>query len=206
MRTGRVIKCTLSVSILTMLVALVIVSYKAFSHQFSPIQGSIAVLVMLGIEVWLIALSNGRRYRRVKPGFLTVTLIALVAFIITAFAGVSPMSTYKDTALRWVSSVVGKHIVEPITAKFFPYGSYVCAQGIFTETLTLTSHGTYQRVWYAGAAERGTYTVDSRQIAFTDGATRKIEAFAYRYSEELDALYIYDQYGGSVARGFFREH
>jgi len=97
--TGIVRLC-LNLAILLGFGLLVWHSYLLFTHKASnPLTGSI--LLITGIAVWvaLIVLSRSR-YKRVKPSFtLTTFLVAMILFILT-FAGVQPMSTYKDNLFQ----------------------------------------------------------------------------------------------------------
>jgi len=93
---GRLYRLLLNFSILSLLGLIIWWSIKLFSKQLtqSPLIGSLILLVefILFIWIWRVVAKNGWRWPSMK---LTVfSLICL--FLIFSFAGVPPMSVYKD--------------------------------------------------------------------------------------------------------------
>jgi hypothetical protein len=86
----------------------------------------------------------------------------------------------------WIASVTHRTLDALPEPPPIPYGTY--RQGNWAE-LQLNSNGTYQL--NTGFVERGTYSVSGGSITFTDGATRDPKRVPYRYSSQLQALYIY---------------
>jgi hypothetical protein len=101
---GRLYRLALNLGILSLLGLVTWSGIKLFSHQFvqSALIGSILFVAEFAffIWVWRVVSKNSWRWPSMK---LTVfTLICL--FLVFAFAGVQPMSLYKDTALNKIQA------------------------------------------------------------------------------------------------------
>jgi len=113
---GRLYRLILNLGILSLFVLLIWSGTKLFSHQFvqSSLIGSILFLVefFFFIWVWRTVSKNSWRWPSMK---LTIfTLICL--FLVFAFAGVQPISSYKDTALNKIQiALSNKNNNKPIT-------------------------------------------------------------------------------------------
>lgn len=82
--------------------------YLLFSHQADATSGTVILLLELGVLVWLIYTMRSSRFRRVKPSFKLVFFPLLVAAVVCAFAGIEPLTTYKNISLDYVKTQVGK--------------------------------------------------------------------------------------------------
>ena len=98
------IKLMLNLLILTGLALLIKHSYQLFAtHPRNPLKESIILIIGLALWIAIIKLSKSRsghywlRYNWTKPSFKLTTFLTIVIILIFAFAGVKPMSTYKDT-------------------------------------------------------------------------------------------------------------
>jgi S1-C subfamily serine protease len=76
--------------------------YILFTHQTTPVMGTILFLVVLGFSIWVISVVRSRRYRYTKPSFKLVFFSLLGIALVCAFAGIEPMSSFKDRATVWV--------------------------------------------------------------------------------------------------------
>lgn len=97
----NLIRLCLNLAVLAGLGVLVRHSYLLFTHKLSPLSGSISLII--GITMWvLLIIFLNKKYRLVKPSFKLTTFLTIVVLLIFAFAGVQPISVYKDTLVeRW---------------------------------------------------------------------------------------------------------
>lgn len=87
-------------------VGAVIIGYLAFAHQLPPLIGAASVIIIVGLLIWLVTLLRQSRMRYHTPSFILVFLSLLGITLICAFAGVEPLSTYKDNIIGKVSSSI----------------------------------------------------------------------------------------------------
>jgi len=100
---GKIYRAVLNLSVLSLLSLLIWSGVSLFTQAFmgSPFVGSIVFSVELVIFIWLwrIVVKNSWRQPTMK-----LTLSSLMClFLVFSFAGVQPMSTYKDKAINTVS-------------------------------------------------------------------------------------------------------
>ena len=92
-----IIRLCLNLTILAGFGILVWHGYRLFTHAVSDVlAGSIFLIVGIVIWILLIRLVCSRRYRWVKPSFKLTTFSVIAILLILTFAGVKPMSAYKD--------------------------------------------------------------------------------------------------------------
>ncbi|MFO7996419.1 MAG: hypothetical protein R6U93_04645 [Dehalococcoidia bacterium] len=101
---GKLYRLVLNLSILSLPVLLIWLAVKLFSHQLAqhPLVGSLMLVAGFVLFVWLckVAAKNSWRWPSMK---LTVfSLICL--FLIFSFAGVQPLSDYKDGLFNSISN------------------------------------------------------------------------------------------------------
>ena len=77
--------------------------YVLFTHQTTPVMGTILFLVVVGFSIWVISVVRSRRYRYTKPSFKLVFFSLLGIALVCAFAGIEPMLSIKDRATDWVA-------------------------------------------------------------------------------------------------------
>jgi hypothetical protein len=101
---GRLYKLGLNLAILSLCGLIVWSGVELFSHQFlkSAIAGSVLFFAEFGLFLWLWGIVSLNRRRR--PGMVLTIFTLSVLFLVFAFAGVQPMSTYKDTALNKIQT------------------------------------------------------------------------------------------------------
>jgi len=74
------------------------------------------VLLELALVVWAVGLVRNRRYIRARPPFKAVLVSVLAAFMIPAMMGVSPFSTWANTAIGQVKEswqAIERNLPEP---------------------------------------------------------------------------------------------
>ncbi|MFC1864481.1 CAP domain-containing protein [Chloroflexota bacterium] len=96
-------KLFLSLLVIAGLVDIIRRGYTLFTHQTDPIKNTIIFLVEVGLWFWIAAIIRSRRYRYSKPKFKLVLTTAIAVTLVCAFAGIEPLSSYKDTIFGSVS-------------------------------------------------------------------------------------------------------
>ena len=101
----RLIKLCLNLVILAGFGFLLGYGYLLFvEHSEDALKASIVLIVGIAAWVFLIKLSRSRTYRWTKPSFKLTTFSVVAILFILAFAGVQPMTTYKDNLVnKWES-------------------------------------------------------------------------------------------------------
>ena len=106
---GKLYRLILNLGMLSLLGLFIWSGTKLFSHQFvqSALVGSILFVgeFIFFIWAWRVVAKNSWRWPSMK---LTV-FILICLFLVFAFAGVKPMSSYKDTALSKIRSVLANN-------------------------------------------------------------------------------------------------
>ena len=97
-------KLGLNLLLLTTIGLLIWSSIKAFSHQWTPAIGCTVVIGTLTLFILLCIQLSKWKYR--KPSMKLTVFGLTLLFLITAFSGVEPMSSYKDIALNKLSTII----------------------------------------------------------------------------------------------------
>jgi hypothetical protein len=79
-------------------------AYILFTHQINPVIGTILFLVEVGFWIWLVTVLRMPKYQYSKPGFWLVFGAVLGITLTGAFAGVQPLSAYKDSLFNSISN------------------------------------------------------------------------------------------------------
>jgi len=77
--------------------------YLLFTHQVTPVRGTIIFVASVGFLVWIISVLRSRRYKYTKPSFKLVFGAVLGILLVCAFASIEPMSSFKDRGTSWVA-------------------------------------------------------------------------------------------------------
>jgi uncharacterized protein YkwD len=104
-------KLVLNLLILTGLVLLIRGAYLLFTtHPEEPLRDSIILILGLALWIALIKFSRSKarhywlRYKGTRPSFKLTTFLVISILLVFTFAGVQPMSTYKDNiANKWTT-------------------------------------------------------------------------------------------------------
>jgi len=101
---GRTYRLILNLSALSLLGLLIWSSIMLFTHQFmqSPLIGSLLFIAELGVFIWLCTVVSKNGWRRPSMKLTVFSLICL--FLIFSFAGVQPLSDYKDSLFNSIST------------------------------------------------------------------------------------------------------
>ena len=87
------------------IIAIAIVGYHAFTHKIEPTAGTIGFIISVALFICLRKLNNSRSYKYRSPTF-GVTFWILVGIVLVAtFAGVQPLSDYKDKAFTYIGNI-----------------------------------------------------------------------------------------------------
>jgi hypothetical protein len=101
---GRIYRLILNLSALSLLGLLIWSSVLLFTHGFmqSPLIGSLLFTAELGVFIWLCRVVSKNSWRRPSMKLTVISLICL--FLIFSFAGVQPLSAYKDSLFNSIST------------------------------------------------------------------------------------------------------
>lgn len=101
---GRIYRLILNLSALSLLGLLIWSSVLLFTHQFmqSPLIGSLLFIAELGVFIWLCRVVSRNSWRRPSMKLTVISLICL--FLLFSFAGVQPLSDYKDSLFNSIST------------------------------------------------------------------------------------------------------
>ena len=97
---GKLYRLFLNLSILSLFGLIIWSAIKLFSQQLvhSPLAGSLILLAEFIFFIWMCIVVSKNSWR--WPSMKLTVFSLIVAFIIFAFAGVPPMSAYKDNLVR----------------------------------------------------------------------------------------------------------
>src|SRR4030042_188618 len=87
------LKLFLSLLVMAGFVDIIYRGYILFTHQISPVLGTILFLVEVGVWIWLVIVLRMPKYRYSKPRFWIVFGAVLGIILVCAFAGIQPLST-----------------------------------------------------------------------------------------------------------------
>jgi len=96
----------LSLLVIAGLVDVVRRSYFLFTQQTDPIRNTIIFLVEAGALFWIISILRSRKYRYRKPQFKLILITVIAISLVCAFAGIEPLSSYKDGVFTYVHNVM----------------------------------------------------------------------------------------------------
>jgi hypothetical protein len=101
---GRIYRLILNLSVLSLLGLLIWSGVLLFTQQFmqSPLVGSLLFLFEFAVFVWLCRTASKNGWRQPSMKLTVFSLICL--FLIFSFAGVQPLSTYKDSLVNSISA------------------------------------------------------------------------------------------------------
>ena len=101
---GRIYRLILNLSVLSLLGLLISSCVLLFTQQFmqSPLIGSLLFLAELAVFIWLCRVVSRNSWRQPSMKLTVFCLICL--FLIFSFAGVQPLSDYKDSLFNSIST------------------------------------------------------------------------------------------------------
>jgi len=103
---GVFYRILLNLSMLSLLALLLWFGIQLFSRKlsFDPLSGSLLLLAELGFFVWLWTVVSRNSWR--WPSMKLTVFCLVIMILVFAFAGVEPISSYKDLALTKLSSIL----------------------------------------------------------------------------------------------------
>lgn len=102
----KICKLFLNLLVITGLGLAAWTGYILFTHQTNPVKGTIIFLASVGFLIWVISVVRSRRYRYAKPSFKLVFFPLLGIALVCAFAGIEPLSSFKDRGISWVGETL----------------------------------------------------------------------------------------------------
>jgi uncharacterized repeat protein (TIGR02543 family) len=101
---GRIYRLILNLSVLSLLGLLIWSGVLLFTQRFmqSPLAGSLLFLFEFAVFIWLCRVVSRNGWRQPSMKLTVFSLICL--FLIFSFAGVQPLSTYKDSLFNAIST------------------------------------------------------------------------------------------------------
>jgi uncharacterized protein YkwD len=87
--------------------------YILFTHQTSLVMGAILFLAEVGFWIWLVTVLRRPKYRHSKPSFKLTFVSVLAIVLVCAFAGIEPLSTYKDNVLNKITTTLNSNTSTP---------------------------------------------------------------------------------------------
>lgn len=199
-----ILKTALCVTAIAAFVFLVWSAYFVFQRKEHPLWGASAIagaMAILGIMLvlllnWRILLSYP--YRFISPGFRLVLAVVVVVSLVFAFAGVEPLSSYKDDAVSSIKNVFTSEsgtTSQPIATK--QIGSWLYTlHGVkrgstsIEVDITITNKGTQPLVW------------DSSSVNISHPDFVCVDSYDQCFPPENNSWYwMKKMYPGEVVRG-----
>jgi hypothetical protein len=102
---GKVYRLILNLAVLSLLGLLIWSGVLLFTQQFmqSPLIGSLLFILELGVFIWLCRVVSRNGWRQPSMKLTVFSVIGL--FLIFSFAGVQPMTGYKDIAIEKIRMI-----------------------------------------------------------------------------------------------------
>jgi len=180
--------------------------YRLFTHSLGidPIIGVAIFIACVAGWILLIRLAESRRYRWVRPSLKLTTFCVVAVVLVLSFAGVQPLSDYKDRVISEISARLGMSGIPVFESPPIPYGVY--CDLLETACIALKKDQIYATNIFGGfglEVEAGTYSVSGDFITFTNEATRQVHVVKYMYSKSTGYLYLYLSEWSSEPTAFF---
>ena len=101
---GRIYRLILNLSVLSLLGLLIWSGVLLFTQRFmqSPLVGSLLFLFEFVVFIWLCRVASKNSWRQPSMKLTVFSLVCL--FLVFSFAGVQPLSTYKDSLFNSIST------------------------------------------------------------------------------------------------------
>jgi uncharacterized membrane protein YsdA (DUF1294 family) len=101
------LRLLLNLSIVGGTFALIWGGNEVFSHRTDPMTGSISLIA--GIGLWIIIVwYTHTQYSNIQPSFKITTMTIILVVLVMTFAGVEPLSTYKDNLFEKGSEIFNR--------------------------------------------------------------------------------------------------
>lgn len=107
-----VIKLFLSLLVIAGLADMIRRGYLLFTQRTDPIKNTIIFLVEVGLWFWIVAILRSRRYRYRNPKFKLTFIVVLAVILVCTFAGIEPLSSYKDNLFTSIGNYLEEQRLE----------------------------------------------------------------------------------------------
>jgi hypothetical protein len=208
MKTEHFKKLGINIAVLFLFGVLVWLGYRLFTHSLGidPIIGVVIFIACVAGWILLLRLTQTGIYRWVRPSLTLTTLCVIAVVLVLSFAGVQPLSDYKDRAISEISARLGTSGIPILESPPIPYGTYV-DQLEMTGIVLRKDHVYLTNAFgfFGIGAEAGTYSVSGNYITLTNEATQQVRSVRYMYSKSTHCLYLYLSEFSSEPAMFFLE-
>jgi hypothetical protein len=204
MKTEHFKKLGINIAVLFLFGVLVWLGYRLFTHDVwvGPIIGAIIFIACVACWILLIRLTRSRRFRWTAPNFKLTTLCVVAVVLILSFAGIQPLSDYKDIVIDEISARLSAPGISVSESSPIPYGVY--CDLLELSCIKLGKDHLYSTNIFSGFdVEAGTYSVSGDFITLTNEATHEVHLVRYTYSKSTKYLYLYLPEGSSEPTTFF---
>jgi len=96
-------KLFLSLIVIAGLVDIIRRGYLLFTQRTDPIRNTVIFLVELGLWLWIVVILRSRRYKYRQPKLKLVFITVIAITLVCAFAGIEPLSSYKDEVFNSIT-------------------------------------------------------------------------------------------------------
>jgi hypothetical protein len=206
MKTEHFKKLGINIAVLFLFGVLVWLGYRLFTHSFGidPIIGAVIFIACVAGWILLIRLMESRKYRWVRPSLKLTTFCIIAVILVLSFAGVQPLSDYKDIVIDEISARLGTSGIPVFESPPIPYGEYcdlleMACIALRKDHVYVTNAFSF----FGLGAEGGTYSVSGDFITFTNEATHEVHVIKYMYSKSTHCLYLYLSEWNSEPTTFF---
>jgi hypothetical protein len=187
-------KLGINIAVLSLFGVLVWLGYRLFTHSFGvgPMAGAIIFIACIACWILLVRLMRSRKYRWTKPSFKLTTLCVVAVVLVLGFAGVQPLSDYKDRVISEISARLSTSGIPVFESPPIPYGTY--CDLLETTCIAFSKDHLYATncfSFFGLELEAGTYSVSGDFITFTNEATHEVHVIKYMYSKSTKCLYLY---------------
>jgi hypothetical protein len=206
MKTEHFKKLGINIAVLFLFGVLAWLGYRLFTHSFGidPIIGVVIFIACVAGWILLIRLMESRKYRWVRPSLKLTTFCVIAVILVLSFAGVQPLSDYKDKVISEISARLGTSGIPVFESPPIPYGAYCDLLEMECIALSKDHHYVTNCFSFFGLeAEAGTYSVSGDFITLTNEATHEVHLVRYMYSKSTKCLYLYLPEGSSEPTTFF---
>ncbi len=171
--------------------------YVLFTQQTDPLKNTIIFLVEVGLWFWLIAILRSRRYRHRNPKFKLVFIVVIAIILVCTFAGIEPLSSYKNNLFSSISNYLEEQQTIRDAAKIAAEEARIQAEALAKAETALEEEQTItklsQLIYQSINMERTTQGLSPLQISST------LTSLAEEHSREMVAYnyFSHDRMPGS---------
>lgn len=200
------LKLSVNITIIALEILTIYSAYMLFAHKWEPLQ---SVLTLLGTTTLLYfswKLGNQRWSRWQRPGLMKTTLVVLAVAVLCTFAGIEPMSTFKDNLFtgwearqtEWKEATEKAQQEKEAAAQSqelkltleetTPQGTYT--ESMFGTTVIFEGNKVTTLSFLGKEVFEYKITTQGDAILATNVITNKEERWSYKYIKEEDCVVL----------------